>query len=95
MFEETAGTLLCGDLLTHAGDGPAITDGDVLGPGIEAENMFHAMTMAPGTAAALRRLADLQPRTLAIMHGSSFAGDGAAALRGLADHCAGFALAAA
>ena len=95
MYEETAGTLLCGDLLTHAGDGPAITEGDVLGPAIAAEDMFHAMTMAPGTGAALHRLADLKLRTLALMHGSSFAGDGAAALRGLADHCAGFARAAA
>ena len=89
MFEETAGTLLCGDLLTQAGAGPAITGGDVLGPAIGAEDMFHAMCMGPGTGPALRRLADLEPRTLAIMHGSSFAGDGAAALRGLADHYAG------
>jgi flavorubredoxin len=95
MFEETAATLLCGDLLTHAGDGPALIEGDVLGPATAAEDMFHAMTMAPGTAAALRQLAELQPRTLAIMHGSSFAGDGAAALRGLADYCAGLARAAA
>jgi hypothetical protein len=57
--------------------------------------MFHAMCMGPGTGPALHRLADLEPRTLAIMHGSSFAGDGAAALRGLADHYAGLARAAA
>jgi hypothetical protein len=36
----------------------------------------------------LERLAELQPRTLALMHGSSFRGDGAAALRTLARHCA-------
>lgn len=95
MFEESAQTLLCGDLLTHAGAGPAVTDGDVLGPAIEAEDMFHAMCMGPGTGPALHRLADLQPRTLAIMHGSSFAGDGAAALRGLADHYASAARGAA
>ena len=35
--------------------------------------------------ATLRGLADLAPRTLALMHGPSFAGDGAAALRALAD----------
>ncbi|NEW37139.1 MBL fold metallo-hydrolase, partial [Nocardia cyriacigeorgica] len=34
--------------------------------------------------AALYRLADLQPTTLAIMHGSSFVGDSATALRELA-----------
>jgi flavorubredoxin len=91
MFEETDATLLCGDLFTHPGDGPALTDGDVLGPGIAAENMFHAMCLGPGTGAVLRRLAELKPRTLALMHGSSFQGDGAAALNGLAEHYAGVA----
>ena len=42
------------------------------------------MTMAPNTAPALTRLADLQPTTLALMHGSSFTVDGGAALRNLA-----------
>jgi flavorubredoxin len=83
-MEETGGTLLCGDLLTHAGNGPAITENDVVGPAIAAEQMFHAMSMAPNTAAVLERLAALQPRNLAIMHGSSFRGDGAKALRDLA-----------
>jgi hypothetical protein len=35
--------------------------------------------------ATLRRLADLQPSTLAIMHGGSYRGDGGTALRALAD----------
>jgi flavorubredoxin len=80
-YEETAGTLFCGDILTHTGDGPAITDGDVVGPALASEAMFHAMTMAPNTKPVLERLAALKPRTLAVMHGSSFQGDGAAALR--------------
>lgn len=95
MFEETAGVLLGGDLFTHSGDGPALTEADVLGPAIHAEDMFHAMCLGPGTGPVLRRLAELSPRTLALMHGSSFAGDGAAALRGLADHYAGKITAAA
>ena len=33
----------------------------------------------------IRALAKLSPRTLALMHGPSFSGDGAAALRALAD----------
>ena len=33
----------------------------------------------------IRGLAELSPRTLALMHGPSFSGDGAAALRALAD----------
>jgi flavorubredoxin len=83
-MEETSGTLLCGDLLAHFGNGPAITETDVVGPALAAERMFHAMSMAPNTGAVLERLAALQPQTLAIMHGSSFRGDGAKALRALA-----------
>jgi hypothetical protein len=33
----------------------------------------------------MRRLAELEPTTLALMHGPSYAGDGAIQLRGLAD----------
>ncbi len=88
MFDETHRTLFCGDLLTHGGNGPAITEADITGPACAMEDMFHAMTMAPATAATLRALADLAPTTLALMHGSSFRGDGAAALRRLADYSA-------
>jgi flavorubredoxin len=84
MWEETGKTLFCGDLLTHGGDGPAITESDVAAPAIAMEEMFHAMSMAPNTREVLERLAGLQPLTLALMHGSSFRGDGAAPLRTLA-----------
>jgi len=87
VWEETASTLLCGDLLTHGGDGPPLTEGDVTAPAMASEDMFHAMSMAPATGQILQRLADLAPRTLALMHGSSFRGDGAAALRALAGYC--------
>lgn len=86
-FDETTKTLFCGDLLTHVGDGPPLTDDDILGPALEAETMFRAMTLAPGTSTILRGLAELKPATLAIMHGSSLRGDGAAALEGLASFC--------
>jgi flavorubredoxin len=85
LFEETTATLLCGDLLTQVGKGPAATDGDVLAPALEAEAMFRSTCLAPHTADAIRRLGDLEPTTLAIMHGSSFHGDGKATLYGLAD----------
>jgi flavorubredoxin len=88
MFEETAATLFCGDLLTHGGDGAAITEEDITGAAIAMEDMFHAMCMGPNTGRVLRRLAALAPPTLALMHGSSFRGDGGAALRRLADHYA-------
>ncbi len=83
-FEERSNTLLCGDLFTHAGKTLPITDGDIVGPALAAEQMFHAMSMAPGTRATLDRLAALNPRTLAVMHGASFSGDGAGALNDLA-----------
>jgi flavorubredoxin len=86
-FEETAKTLFCGDLLSHLGEGPPLTDADILGPALEAERNFRAMTMAPGTPATLRRLAELAPTTLAVMHGSSLRGDAPAALEGLASFC--------
>lgn len=88
-YEETAGTLFCGDLLTHGGDPEPLTRADVLGPALAMEEGSGAMSHAPQTGGQLRRLAALAPKTLAIMHGSSFAGDGAAALLGLADWCDG------
>ncbi len=85
LYEETTGTLLCGDLFTHVGDGPPLTHDDVVGPAGAAEDMFRASCLTPDTAPTIRRLAELRPRTLALMHGSSFAGDGATALRALAN----------
>jgi flavorubredoxin len=85
MYEESTGTLLCGDLFTQLGDGPALTDRDVVGPAIAGEDVFGYSALNPGMGATIRGLARLAPRTLAIMHGPSFSGDGAAALRALAD----------
>ncbi len=84
LYEEETGTLLCGDLLSSLGDGPALTEDDVVAPAIFAEEVFASSSLAPSTVATLERLAELEPRTLAIMHGSSFAGDGGAALRAVA-----------
>jgi flavorubredoxin len=85
LYEESTATLLCGDLFTHLGDGPALTGADVVGPAIAAEDLFGFSSLHPGMGATIWRLAALAPCTLALMHGSSFAGDGAAALRALAD----------
>jgi flavorubredoxin len=84
VYEETTRTLLCGDLLTHLGTATALTSDDVVAPALEAEAMFHASTMAPHTGAVLRSLGDLEPTTLAIMHGSAYEGDGKQALYDLA-----------
>jgi flavorubredoxin len=85
IFDETTGTLLCGDLFTQLGEGPALTERDIVGSAIAAEDLFRFSSLNPGMSVTIRRLADQSPRTLALMHGPSFAGDGAAALRALAD----------
>jgi len=86
MYEESTGTLLCGDLFTQLGDGPALKHGgDIIGPAIVAEDLFKYSALCPDMGATIRNLAQLAPRTLALMHGPSFVGDGAAALRALAD----------
>jgi len=85
LFEETTKTLLCGDLFTQLGQGPALTSNDVLAAAAQAEDVFGASCLTPTTAPTIRALADLDPNTLAVMHGSSVTGDCAGALRGLAD----------
>ncbi len=85
IYEETTGTLLCGDLFTQTGNGAALTEGDIVGPAAAGEDLFRYSSLNPGMGATIRRLATLAPRTLALMHGPAFRGDGAAALRALAD----------
>jgi flavorubredoxin len=86
IYDEQTGTLLCGDLFTRTGDGAALVhDADLVEPALAADDLFGATCLTPSTAPALRGLADLSPRTLALMHGPAFAGDGAGALRALAD----------
>jgi flavorubredoxin len=85
IFEENTATLMCGDLFTQVGGGPALTQGDIVGPAIAGEDMFNYSSLNPGMGATLRGLARFSPRTLALMHGPSFEGDGAGALRALAD----------
>lgn len=84
LYEETTGTLFSSDLFTHTGDPPALTEGDILGPAMAAERQFGYTGVTPATGATIRRLAKLGPRTLAVMHGSSFAGNAAPVLESLA-----------
>lgn len=89
-YEENDRALLCSDLFFHPGDPEPLTQGDVVERARAAivQNLSgplaHDMPYTANTDATLRRLADLKPRTLAVMHGSSFQGDGAAAISGLA-----------
>src|SRR5262245_51322412 len=84
LWEETTATLFTSDLFTHVGDPPPVTDGDIMGPAEAAEKQFGFTAVTPATGATIRRLAQLRPRTLAVMHGSSFSGDAAPALVSLA-----------
>jgi flavorubredoxin len=85
LYEETTGTLFCGDLYTQVGNEPALTDGDLLDAAGQAEDMFLSTCLTPHTAPSIRGLAALEPRTLAVMHGSSYNGDCGKALLALAD----------
>ena len=85
LFEESTGTLMCGDLFTQLGDEADLTERDVVGPAIAAEDFFNYSSLNPGMGVTIRGLARLAPKTLALMHGPSFAGNGAAAINALAD----------
>jgi flavorubredoxin len=90
IFEETTRTLLCSDLLGHAGDTPPITDSDIVGrfrdtiAAFQGGPMANYMPYTRNTEAQIRALAALKPRACATMHGSTFLGDGEKALLDMA-----------
>lgn len=89
LFEETEKTLFCSDLFAHNGDVQPFTESDVIGSVREGmiadqKSLFADVTpYSTRTEANLEKLAALNPKTFATMHGSSFAGDGAKLLRDL------------
>jgi flavorubredoxin len=83
LYEETTGTLLCGDLFTAGGSSPVLTEDDLVEPAMIAEGFFLATSLTPALVPTVNRLADLEPTTLALMHGPSFTGDCAEQLRRL------------
>jgi flavorubredoxin len=89
LYEETTGTLFSSDLFTQSGTCPATTTSDIVAPAIATEKAVPFMPATPQTAPTLRRLAALEPKTIALMHGPAFKGDGTAALNALADYYAG------
>jgi flavorubredoxin len=85
LFDETTRTLFCGDLFSQAGDAPALVhDVDLIQPALDAEDMFRGTALTVDTPGTIRGLADLEPRTLALMHGPAYAGDCRQALLDLA-----------
>jgi flavorubredoxin len=76
--------LLCGDLFTQPGaQHPPLVDGDILGPSEAMRAQLDYYAHGPNTPLVLERLAQLEPRLLACMHGSAWRGDGAALLNEL------------
>ena len=90
LFEETTRTLLCSDLLGHAGDTSPVTESDIVGRFRETTGAFQTgplanyMPYTPHTEAQVRELASLKPGALAPMHGSTFRGNGEQALLDMA-----------
>jgi len=90
LFEETSRTLLCSDLLGHAGDESPTTDSDIVGRFRETTGAFQGgplanyMPYTPHTERQIKELASLKPRLCAPMHGSTFLGNGEQALLDMA-----------
>ena len=86
MTETSTKTFLCGDLFTHAGaDLPPVTEGDILGPSEGVRAAMNYYSQAGDASVMLRKLSTFKPRTLALMHGSSWHGDGEKLINALAD----------
>jgi flavorubredoxin len=89
LFEETNQTLFCSDLFHHMGNVEAITEDDLSERvqtamhGMQASPLADYIPYTPQTDGIIQKLADLEPKTLAIMHGSSFSGEGSKALQTL------------
>lgn len=81
LFEETGATLFCSDLFLQSGIVEPLTEESLVGRArralrdYQAGPLAHMAAYSPLTDPAIRTLADLEPRRLAVMHGSSFAGD--------------------
>lgn len=90
LLEETKGTLFCSDLFHQWGDREPVTASSIIERSrdalleSEAGPFANYVPFTHHTGRVLEDLAGWQPRTLATMHGSSFIGDGATALRELA-----------
>lgn len=86
LFERTERLLLCSDLFHQNGDVEPVTESDVVGRFkdmlVEYQQgpFAHYLPYASHTERTLDRLAGLEPKVLATMHGSTYIGDGAKAL---------------
>lgn len=89
LFEETNRTLFSSDLFHQSGDVEPLTDQSIIERTRETLISYSAgplagyMPYTRQTESNLQKLIELGPATIAAMHGSSFVGDGAQALRDL------------
>ncbi|MBX3188580.1 MAG: MBL fold metallo-hydrolase [Labilithrix sp.] len=80
------GVLFCGDLFTQPGaDHAPITEADILGPSEAFRGAMDYFSHTRRSRALIDKLARLEPRTLACMHGAAWRGDGAKLLGALGD----------
>lgn len=90
LFEETRKTLFCSDLFHQFGDVAPVTSSDLIEPTRQAMQKMQQgplagyMPYTRQTQGVLRSLADLKPESLAVMHGSSYSGQGDRLLTSLA-----------
>ncbi|MFO7686645.1 MAG: hypothetical protein R6V60_11180 [Desulfobacterales bacterium] len=86
LFEENSATLLCSDLFHQNGDVEPITDSEIVSR--FKQTLLHYqqgpfanyLPLTSKTEQMLTRLADLKPKTIAPMHGSTYFGDGESAI---------------
>jgi flavorubredoxin len=86
LFDQTTRTLFCGDLFSRTGPAPATTTDNIAAAAIVHDQLMHGHAYTPNTGPTLRRLAELEPQQLALMHGPTFVGDCANQLTTLADY---------
>jgi len=85
LFEETTGTLFCGDLFTQGGHVHApLTSADILEPSEAMRAKLDYFSQTRRVHELAEKLAATSPRVLGCMHGAAWEGDGAALLRQLA-----------
>ena len=81
LFEETEGTLFCSDLFTHFGEVEPLTGSDIVGRAkdsllnMQQSPFAYYIPYTPQMKGIFDKLAALDAKTMAVMHGSSFTGD--------------------
>jgi flavorubredoxin len=89
LFEENSATLLCSDLFHQNGDLEPVTTSEIVS---RFKDMLIEYQQGPfanylpftsKTTQILKRLANLEPKTIAPMHGSTYVGDGKSAIQDL------------